>query len=198
MCVLRIVWTKILSIFPGLCSGRLGGAEVETEVKNKTHWSVAKFFLCRCWFSIGNVWLAVQAELSKCKCYWVQALWAEPYVAYSSFHISNVGFVVATNVLCNVDWLPARQSAHTHLVWGIAPLLCWNVLLRLFTEYSNLQRSTEVKKKKICWYLNLSLHSGIIYLEKGLCNGCRQLLVIWRAQMKSNTKSVGKYHSHLI
>lgn len=101
-----------------------------------------------CWFSIGNGWLAVRAELSKCKCYWVQALWAGSCVAYSSICISNLGLVVANHVLCSVNWLPGCQSAHTHLVWGIAPLLCWNAWLRLFTECSNLQRSPDVKNKQ--------------------------------------------------
>lgn len=106
-------------------------------------------------------------------------------VTFFSSHTSDLGFMVAKNVLCNVHWLPLRQSPHAHVVWGFVALLCWNVLLRLFTEYANLQCSTDVKN---CWSLDFLLHPGIICSEEGLCNGCWELLVIGMAQVKTTQR----------
>lgn len=114
-------------------------------------------------------------------------------VAFFFSHTSNLGFVAAKNVLCNMCWLLVCQSPYAHLVWGFVALVCWNVLLRLFTEYTNLQHSIEAKK---CWSLGFPLCPGIICSKEGLCNGCRQLLVIWMAKVKNNTKRADKHHFH--
>lgn len=92
---------------------------------------------------------------------------------FSRFSFRGCG---ASNVLCNTGWVLVWQSPRAHLVWGTVPLLCWNVWLRLQMWIFHKQHSTNGKKKKQkqSWYVDFPLYPGIICLEEGLCNGCRQ------------------------
>lgn len=170
-----------MSTLSGLFSRGVGGAEVENlrEKKNSLKCCQLFFFWCWCLFSVGNDLLAARVELSKCQCCRVEALRAEADVAFFSSHVSHLGVVVPA--MFSATWAGSLSVSPHVLTWFEELVLCF---VEMFCwgckrEYSINNTAQMERKKKAD--VHFPLYPGIICLEEGLCNGCRQLLVVWTA-----------------
>lgn len=120
-------------------------------------------------------YLQHELELSKCQCCRVEALRAEADVAFFSSHVSHLGVVVPA--MCSATRAGSLSGSPHVLTWFEELFLCF---VEMFgwgckCEYSiNNTAQMGKKKQKQSWYVDFPLYPGIICLEEGLCNGCRQ------------------------